>query len=482
MTDEAGESNPRDPVEERRHRDQAAANGNTGGTSSPQTVSTKLRRIAELARQVRGVALTTLSHHIDVEFLRRAVDQTRRDGALGVDKMTADEYGKDLSSNLESLLGRFKTGTYFAPPVRRTLIPKGDGKKTRPIGIPTYEDKVLQRAVLMVLGAAYEQEFHDFSYGFRPGRSAHQAVHHVRRAITEMRSGWVLEVDIRSFFDSLDHGHLRTFLDQRVRDGVLRRQIDKWLKAGVLEGGRVNYPTAGSPQGGVISPFLANVYLHHVLDDWFVKTVKPRMRGKVELVRYADDFVFVFEHETDARRVFDVLPKRFGKYGLELHPDKTRLLPFRQPPFGGWPDTGDPAWKGASHPPRTFDFLGFTFAWSRTRKGGHAVFLYTAKDRLRRTVTGIHRWLRDSRHLPIEEQHETLCQKLRGHNAYFGVTGNIRRLQVVRYWAARSWRKWLDQRSQRSRMTWARFAGILLRFPLPKAELVHSVYRPVADA
>jgi RNA-directed DNA polymerase len=465
-TDEAGERDPTDPAEGKPHQEQGAKESNTAGRPSPGTVSTKLQRIAKLARQMPGVALTSLSHHIDVEFLESAVIKTRRDGAVGVDKMTADDYGQNLRSNLESLLGRFKSGTYFAPPVRRVEIPKGDGKKTRPIGIPTYEDKILQRTVLMTLEAVYEQEFHDFSYGFRPGRSARQAVQHLRDSIMAMKGGWVLEVDITKFFDTLVYKHLRSFLDQRVCDGVLRRTIDKWLNAGVLVGGQVHHPELGTPQGGVISPLLANVYLHHVLDEWFVRDVKPVMRGEVHLVRYADDFVFVFEHESDARRILAVLPKRFGKYGLELHPEKTRLLPFRRPPYGGHRNSGNPSSSGESA--ETFDFLGFTFLWALTRRGTNAVFTYTARSRFRRAVTSIYQWLRRHRHSPLPEQYETICQKLRGHYAYFGLPGNSRRLSNLAFRVRRAWQKWLNRRSQRRGMPWERMNMLLdFAFPLP---------------
>ena len=249
----------------------------------------------------------------------------------GVDGQTAKQYEENLEGNLRSLLDRFKSGTYRAPPVRRVYIPKGDGSKTRPIGVPTFEDKVLQRAAAMVLGAIYEEEFFYFSFGFRPRLCAHHALAYLWKGLMEMRGGWVLEVDIQGFFDALDHGHLRAFLDQRVRDGVLRRMIDKWLKAGVMEEGELMHPDTGSPQGGVVSPVLANVYLHQVLDRWFEEVVKPRLRGRAFLVRYADDFVIVFAREEDARRVHEVLPKRFEKYGLTIHPEKTRLVRFRRP-------------------------------------------------------------------------------------------------------------------------------------------------------
>ena len=250
-----------------------------------------------------------------------------------MDGQTWAEYAKNLEGNLQSLLDRAKSGTYRAPPVRRVHIPKaGSTTETRPIGIPTLEDKVLQRAVVMLLEPIYEQDFDAGSYGFRPGRSAHQALEDLWKQTMDSGGGWILEVDIRKFFDTLDHAHLREFLQHRVRDGVLLRLIGKWLKAGVMEDGSVSYPDAGSPQGGVISPLLANVFLHYVLDVWFEQEVQPRLRGRAYLIRYADDFVIWFTHEDDARRVMEVLPKRFGKYGLTLHPDKTRLVPFHRPP------------------------------------------------------------------------------------------------------------------------------------------------------
>ena len=338
------------------------------------SVSTKQQRIAELAKRSPQMGFTSLAYLTDIDWLREAFYRTRRDGAPGVDGQTWSNYERDLEVNLPSLLDRAKSGVYRAPPVRRVHIPKaGSTTETRPIGIPTLEDKVLQRAVVMLLEPIYEQDFDAGSYGFRPGRSAHDALEDLWKRTMDSGGGWILEVDIRKFFDTLDHAHLRQFLQLRVRDGVLKRLIGKWLKAGVMESGSVSYPEAGSPQGGVISPLLANVFLHYVLDTWFRQEVQPRLRGRAHLIRCADDFVILFAHEEDARRVMEVLPKRFGKYGLTLHPDKTRLIPFRRPSHKAGGDGGN-----GTDRPGTFDLLGFTHYWGRTRRGGWAVMRQTA--------------------------------------------------------------------------------------------------------
>src|SRR5437660_3977999 len=286
-------------------------------------VSTKRERIAELAKQSPQMAFTSLAYLMDMDWLKEAYRRTRKDGAVGVDGVTAEAYERDLEGNLQRLLDRAKSGTYQAAPVRRVHIPKGGSTtETRPLGIPTLEDQVLQRAVALLLEPIYEQDFYDGSFGFRPGRSAHQALEALWKQTMDSHGGWILEVDIRKFFDTLDQAHLRAFLQHRVRDGVLTRLIGKWLQAGVMEDGTVTYPAAGSPQGGVISPVLSNLFLHYVLDDWFEQVVKPRLRGRAYLIRYADDFVIGFTDEQDARRVMQVLPQRFSKYGLTIHPDK----------------------------------------------------------------------------------------------------------------------------------------------------------------
>jgi len=437
-----------------------------------EIVSTRQQRIAELAKQSPQMAFTSLNQYLDLTWLREAYRRTRKDGAVGVDGTTAADYEKDLEQNLRSLLERSKSGTYRAPPVRRTYIPKGTSGDTRPIGIPTLEDKILQRAVVMLMEPIYEQDFHEGSYGFRPGRSAHQALQSLWTQTMQSGGGWILEVDIRKFFDTLDRGHLRTLLQQRVRDGVVLRLIGKWLNAGVMEDGVISYPDAGSPQGGVISPMLANVYLHYVLDEWIAREVQPRLQGHAFLVRYADDFVLGFTREDDARRVWDVLPKRFGKYGLTLHPDKTRLVAFRRPSAKPVPTGRPPA-----ESPGTFDLLGFTHYWARSRKGTWVVKRKTAPSRFTRAVTKIAQWCRIHRHRPIAEQHQTLCQKLRGHFAYYGITGNSIALARFREAVADVWWKWLGRRRGGNRPTWAEFLRFQRRWPLPPPVAIHSVCR-----
>jgi len=438
-------------------------------------VSTKQQRIAELAKQSPHMGFTSLAHHIDLRWLHEAYLRVRPDGAPGVDGQTLAEYTANLQDNLRSLLERAKSGTYWAPPVRRVYIPKGTGPETRPIGIPTFEDKILQRAVVMVLEAVYEQDFRNCSYGFRPGRSAHQALDALWKQTMGSRGGWIVEVDIRKFFDTLDHAHLRDLLRQRIRDGVLLRLIGKWLNAGVLEDGNLMFPDQGSPQGGVISPLLANVYLHYVLDIWFEEEVQPRLRGQAFLIRYADDFVMGFTCEEDARRVLEVLPKRFGKYGLTLHPDKTRLVAF-QPPVR--PDCSGSSKRSD---PGTFDLLGFTHYWARSRKGVWVVKRRTAADRLRRAIMKIAQWCQRNRHRPVADQHQTLWHKLRGHFAYYGITCNGGALHKFRDAAIRAWRKWLSRRKRGCRLSWAKLTQLLERYPLPAAVVVHSVYRSAAN-
>ena len=445
------------------------------GAQKPSTVSPKQRRLAELAKQAPQMSFTSLAHHIDIDWLTEAYEATRKDGAVGVDEQTASDYGVKLRENLQSLLDRAKSGTYFAPPVRRAYIPKADSKEKRPIGIPTFEDKILQRAVLLLLEPIYEQDFRDCSHGFRRQRSAHQALQALWDQSMDMKGGWIVEVDIRKFFDTMDRGHLREFLQRRVRDGVVQRLIGKWLNAGVLEEGTLTYPDEGTPQGGVISPLLANIYLHYVLDEWFDGEVRPRLKGKAYLIRYADDFVIGFEHEEDARRVLEVLPKRFGKYGLTLHPEKTRLIDFRKPGSGSG---SGPRASGEDK----FDLLAFTHYWGKSLRGFWIIKRKTSPSRFGRALRKVAYWCKGHRHDELRLQHQTLSQKLRGHYGYFGITGNSLWLDRYRREVIRVWHKWLCRRSWHAYVPWERFAKYLERHPLPPPRVVHSVYRQAAKS
>lgn len=435
--------------------------GKMRGTSTPSNVCTKLERIAELAKRDPTMKLRTLAHHIDVEWLTEAFRRTRKDGAVGVDGQTAAEYARNLETNLQSLLDRAKSGTYRAPPVRRVHIPKGNGE-TRALGIPTFEDKVLQRAVAMVLEAVYEQDFLDCSYGFRPGRSPHDALDDLQNHLVKIAGGWLLEVDLRKFFDTLDHAKLMDVVRERVTDGVLLRLISKWLHAGVMERGEVHFPKAGTPQGGVISPLLANIFLHTVLDKWVEQDVLPQLRWPVRLFRYADDAVLVFQDESDAQDVHEALAERCEHFGLVLHPEKTRLINFRRP--GRRSDDDDD--------PPTFDLLGFTHFWETSLSQKWLVKRKTARDRFRRAVKSIREWCNRHRHDDIPSQRNALVKKLEGHYAYYGVLYNVRALKRFLYCTIMAWWEALRRRSQRG-MTYARMGALLRKLPLPQPRVTH---------
>ena len=437
-----------------------------------ENVSLKQGRIATLAKQSPEMGFTSLMHHLNIEWLCEAYWLTRKDGAPGVDGETWISYGEHLESNLKSLIERLKTNSYRAPAVRRKHIPKaGSPGETRPLGIPTLEDKVLQRAVVMLLEPIYETDFSDCSYGFRKGRNAHQALEVLWKEAMS-NGGWILELDIRKFFDEIDHAHLMVCLKHRIRDSVVLRLIGKWLNAGVMEDGSISYPESGSPQGVVISPLLSNSYLHFVLDSWFENEVRPRMRGKAGLIRFADDAVFSFSDETDARRVLSALPKRFARFGLRLHPEKTKLVDFRCPRGR---DDSDGSGGGEV---KVFDFLGFTHYWAKTQKGNYAIKRKTAKSRFARAVKAVHEWCRDNMHRPILEQQETLNRKLQDHCGYYGITGNSQSLSKFRYRMRCSWLSALCRRNRERSMTWEVFAKLLEKYPIKAAKAVHSVLSP----
>jgi group II intron reverse transcriptase/maturase len=424
----------------------------------------QLQRIAAQAAANSECIFTNLAHLIDKGLLRRAYELTRKDGAVGVDGQEGKAYGENLEANLDNLHRRLRECRYQAPCIKRVWLPK-DGRGQRPIGITTFEDKVVQRAVVMLLEAVYEQDFYDVSYGFRPGLSAHVALGEIRNQIMDHWIGWIVEADIRGCFDNLDHGVLRELLHRRVHDGGIDRLIGKWLNAGIQDGGELLHPEKGAPQGGVISPMLANIYLHYVLDEWFVEVVQPRLKGRAFLVRYCDDFIIGCELEEDARRVLEVLPRRLEKYGLAIHPEKTRLVPFQAPKAG--------APRGEHHD--TFDFLGFTHYWGKSRRGYWVVKRRTMRKRLRRAMKAIAQWCRYNRHRPLQEQHRTVCQKLRGHFQYYGLRGNYRSMELLYEHTRRVWHKWLSRRSRESYIPWDKFQKLLDVLPLPTPKIIHAV-------
>jgi RNA-directed DNA polymerase len=425
--------------------------------STARAMSPELLKVMERAKRDPGMRFFSLAHLLDEQALRRAYDRVRKDAAVGVDGITKEQYGQELERNLRELHGQMRAMRYRHQPIRRVHIPKDKGK-IRPIGISCIADKVVQGALCEVLEAIYEPVFSDGSHGFRRGRSAHDALRALHRVLYAGRVRVILEADITSFFDSIDRTMLMEMLRERVIDGPFLRLVGKCLHVGILDGEEISEPDLGTVQGSVLSPMLGNIFLHHVLDLWFERDVRPRMRGQVHLIRYADDFVIAFEDEDDARRVEAVLPKRFERFGLKLHPDKTRLLPF------GRPSRGQVEGKG----PATFDFLGFTLYWRRSRSGWWVPGLKTRTARLRRAVTAVADFCRRHRHTSVKEQHAGLKRRLEGHFNYFGVNGNVQSLERLVHETEHFWRKWLRRRSQRTRLTWGRFKATILRvFPLP---------------
>jgi len=431
----------------------------TSGDMSPG-----LQKVVARAREHPEERILSLAHRIDVPALGRAYHRLRDDAAVGVDGVTKAEYGQDVEHKLQELHGRLKSMQWRHQAIRRVHIPKGEGK-TRPIGISTTEDKIVQDSVREVLEAIYEQDFLDCSHGFRPGRSAHDARRALNRAVHQGGVQWIIEADIVSFFDSLDRIQLKEMLRSRVADESFLRLIGKCLHVGVLDGEEYTEPDVGTAQGSVLSPLLGNVYLHYALDLWFEREVRPRLRGRAYLVRYADDFVIAFEDGQDAERVMAVLPKRMGRFGLTLHPEKTRLLAFTRPKKGE-----------ARRCPVTFDFLGFTHYWRRAREGGWMMWCKTRRARLARAYRSIAEYCRSHRHDSVKAQHAALVRRMRGHFNYFGVNGNLRSLERLVQYVQRTWLKWLRRRSQRSSLTWERYAAMLERLPLPTPRITVQLW------
>jgi RNA-directed DNA polymerase len=428
-------------------------------------VTTKRLKVAERAKREPEARLLALARLIDEEMLKEAYERIRKDAAVGVDGVKKEDWGKALDANIKGLRERMKQGRYRHQPIRRAYIPKESGKH-RPIGISCIEDKVVQNALTMVLEIIYEPVFLECSYGFRPGRNAHDALRTLNAESMRGKINWVLEADIESYFDSIDRKQLMEMLRQRVNDESFMRLIGKCLHVGVLEGEQYTEPGTGTAQGSSLSPILGNVYLHHVLDVWFEREAKPRLKGHAYLARYADDYVIGFELEHDARRVMEALSKRMMKYGLRLHAEKTRLFPFNKPP------SGQSGGKG----PGSFDFLGFTLYWRRTRRGNWAQNFRTRTARLRRSKQAIDDFCQSQRHKSIKEQHASLRRRVHGHINYFGVNGNLSSVAGLVRATERSWYKWLRRRSNRTRLTWQRFQMLLRAFPLPAPQVKVSLW------
>jgi RNA-directed DNA polymerase len=445
------------------------AKGNTGseprpGRSAGMGVSSDLDRVRQVAQQDKDVRFTALLHHVTVDRLRQAYRAISPNAAAGVDGITWRDYGQDLEANLLDLHARVQRGAYRARPTRRVFIPKADGR-LRPLGVAALEDKILQRAVVEVLNAIYEQDFLGFSYGFRPGRSPHDALDALSVGIVRKKVNWVLDADIRDFFTRLDQGWLEKFLEHRIADKRVLRLIQKWLRAGVIEDGEWSESLEGTAQGASASPLLANVYLHYVFDLWADQWRRRHACGDVVLTRFADDYVAGFEHREDAERFLADLRDRFAQFGLELHPDKTRLIEFGRFAAANRARRGD-------RKPETFDFLGFTHICAKTRNGRFKLKRITIKKKMRAKLSSVKTEMRRRWHHSIPEQGRWLASVLAGHYRYYGVPDNIRALQAFRETIIRLWLKALRRRSQRTRMTWERMRRFAARW-LPTARILH---------
>ncbi len=463
-------SNNAEPSAAERVEGRGLAKGNMDEQNAPRTqrravgAPSALDRVRQRASNDRKVKFTTLMHHVTVERLRDAFLHLQRKAAPGVDGVTWKQYAADLEDNLAGLHARLHHGAYRAKPSRRSYIPKADGRQ-RPLGIASLEDKLVQRAVAEVMNAIYEEDFLGFSYGFRPGRSQHQALDALVAGMKQKKVNWVLDADIRGFFDAIDHGWMLKFLEHRIADKRVLRLIQKWLSAGVMEKGRWTASDVGAPQGATISPLLSNVYLHYVLDLWVQQWRKQKARGDVVVVRFADDFLVGFQHEMDAVLFLDELRERLRTFALELHPEKTRVLEF------GRFATKDRALRGARKP-ETFNFLGFTHICTKTRAGDFLLTRHTIKSRMRATLGAVKAALARRRHQPIPQQGRWLGQVVRGYFAYHAVPTNIRTLEAFRTQVTNAWLHSLRRRSQRHRMTWERIALLADRW-LPRPRIQH---------
>jgi RNA-directed DNA polymerase len=471
-TEEGGEpqgsrkGRPRHPLEGRGKQATHLSKGDITRLRTRNLMCTDIDRISELAREDPQRRFFSIAHLITPEAMYAAFRSLRKDASAGIDGVTYEEYEKDAAGNIRKLYERLKDGKYQVQPLRRVYIPKENGKQ-RPISIPALEDKVVQKVAVDLLNAIYEQDFLVCSYGFRPGRGQHQALDEVGRVICTRPTKWILEIDITAYFDSIVREQLIEMVEERVSDGSVLRLIRKWIKVGVIEEGRLLVSETGTGQGQPISPLLANIYLHYVLDDWFEKVVKPRLKGEAHEIRFADDAILCFERKEDAEKVRNVLPKRFAKYGLSLHPEKTRLIEFGR--------FAEEKARRRGEKPATFDFLGFTHICARSRKGKFTVHVKTVAKRLRRGLKAVAEWCQKHRHDPVSEQQKALNAKLRGHYQYYGRPTNYRSLRQFYRRILRIWREWLCRRSRGHRLTWERYIQILRQHPLLRPRITHPL-------
>lgn len=420
-------------------------------------MSPKLDRLAALAKEDPKRRFFSIAHLITPEALYAAFGGLRKDASAGVDGISHEEYQKGATENIRQLHRRLKDGMYQAQPLGRVYIPKENGKQ-RPISIPSLEDKIVQKAMVEVLNAIYEQDFLNCSYGFRPRRGQHQALEEVGRVICTRPTGWILELDITAYFDSIVREQLIEMIEKRISDSSVLQLIRKWIQVGVMDEGRLLVSETGTGQGQTISPLLANIYLHHVLDEWFEEVVKPRLRSEAHEIRFADDAILCFHYREDAEQVKNVLPKRFAKYGLTLHPEKTRLVEFGR--------YAEERAKRQGRKPSTFGFLGFTYLCAHSRRGKFTVQVRTMHKRLSRSLSAIGRWCQEHRHAPMDEQQKTLNAKLRGHYQYYGRPTNSQCLWKFYRGTCRLWHYWLNRRTRGSRLTWDHYNALLRRYPL----------------
>jgi RNA-directed DNA polymerase len=455
------------PVESMEGRTEAKGKSATRNALSAQDEAgalTYLERIGRRAKDKPKEQFTNLISHVKVPLLREAYERLKRQAAPGIDGVTWDEYGERLEERLLDLQDRVQRGSYHPPPVRRVHIPKGDGR-TRPLGIPTLEDKIVQQAVRMVMEPIYEAMFVGLSYGFRPGRSQHDALDALAEALGR-KVNWVFDADIRSFFDTIDQGWMQRFIEHRIGDRRLVRLLMKWMHAGVMEEGELREVKEGTPQGGIISPLLANIYLHYALDLWVCQWRKTQARGRVYMVRYADDFVMGFQYEQDARAMREALGERLGRFGLELHPEKTRVLQFGR-------HARERCERQGLGKPETFDFLGFTHIVGVTRRGKYQLHRRTSRKKRRAKLSRLKEECQRRRHSPVEEQYRWLSSVLNGHYRYYAVPTNHHALTSFRWAVIDIWYRSLQRRSQRGRWTVEQRRAFEQRFPLPMPRILH---------